>query len=193
MKRICCINVKLRGTWCHHWPKLRVLLNNHIYFDGDVVNDVNVEFVAPVDHHNSLIIQHYNKNFGQNGQWDTLSENGVIVQDRALQLLSLTLDEVDISKYIFDHCPLVTDTDMSVHTDYYGFNGSVTIDFSSPVYEWIIDTIVRSRSKKMSDLTQAIETSHGNLFDYRQDLIELDELEKILDQNAHLFDKSSQV
>lgn len=170
---------------------MQVRLNNHIYFDSSVIDYATIEFTAPINQNNTLIIQHYDKKFGQNGQWDTESKDGAIVQDRALKLILLQLDDVDISKYIFENCPLITEHNEIINTDYYGFNGDVKINFSYPVYDWIIDTIVKPKSKISSDLSHAIETSYNTLFDYQQDLIELAEIENILNQNAHLFNKSS--
>jgi hypothetical protein len=191
MEKLCQIKIEIQGYWCHQWPKMQVRLNDHIYFDSSIMDYTTVEFTAPINTNNILIIQHYDKKFGQNGQWDTVSNDGTIVQDRALKLISLQLDSVDISEYIFKNCPLITEHKEVVNTDYYGFNGDVRINFDYPVYNWVIDNIIKPKSKISSDLSQAIETSYNNLFDYQQDLIELAEIENILNQNAHLFNKSS--
>lgn len=183
------INVDLEGTWCNHWPKLKVSVNDIIYFDGEVINKHKINITAPLLPNNKLIIQHYDKNFGQNGQWDTRVEEGKITQDRAVVLKSLLLDDVDISKYIIEKCPLTTDDGQTIYTGYIGFNGTIEIKFSQPVYDWIIKTIIKTQSKITSDLM--LETSYNNYFDCDQDLLELNELEKILKENAHLFGKSS--
>lgn len=172
---------------------MRVLLNNNIYFDNQVTDSIDVLFEAPLQQSNSLIILHYDKNFGQNGQWDTVSNNGVIVQDRAIKLHSIELDDVAITKYVIDHCPFVTDQGESITTSYYGFNGQVQINFDTPVYDWIIDTVIKPKSRKVLDLVQPIETSYDNLFDYKQDQVELEELDNILEKNAHLFSKSPKI
>ena len=184
-----CINVEVEGTWCNHWPKLRLSVNDSIYFDNEINGKNNINITAPLQTNNKLIIQHYDKSFGQNGQWDTQSEEGKIVQDRAIILKSISLNDVDITKYILENCPLITDDKQVVYTDYIGFNGTIEVNFTQPVYDWIINTIVKPRSKITSDLI--IETSYNNHYDYIRDLAELEELENILNENAYLFGKSS--
>lgn len=187
------IKMEIRGTWCNQWPKLRVGVNNTIYFDKEVVDNNTIEFTVPIYESNSLIIQHYDKKFGHNGQWDTVSTDGVITQDRAVELISLSLDDVSITDYVISTCPLVTEQGESVQTPYYGFNGQVEIKFTGPVYEWIINTIVKPKSRKMLDISQPIETSYNNIFNYEQDQLELVEIENILNKNAHLFNKPTKI
>jgi hypothetical protein len=103
------IKLTVSGTWCHDWPKMKILLNNIIYYDDQVTDTIDVVFEAPLQDNNSLIIQHYDKKFGQNGQWDTKLVNDVIVQDRALKLHSLDLDNVSITKYVIEYCPFVSE------------------------------------------------------------------------------------
>jgi hypothetical protein len=100
---------------------------------------------------------------------------------------------VSITKYVIEYCPFVSEQGEKIITDYYGFNGQVQIDFEQPVYEWIINTVVKPKSRKLLDLSQPIETSYDNLFDYKQDIVELKELDHILEKNAHLFGKSSKI
>ena len=181
------------GTWCHDWPKIRIKINDKIYYCDQVQNQVNLSFDIPLQDNNTVIIQHFDKNFGQNGQWDTISENDAIVKDRAVRLLSFELDEVDLREYLIQQCFFETDDGAKLHTDYYGFNGQTQIFFCAPIYNWIIDNIVKEKTRNIFDLDQPIDTSFDNLFDYRQDLIELQELEQLLEQHAHLFDKSSKI
>lgn len=148
----------------------------------------------PLQESNSLILEHYGKYFGQNNRWDTQSENNVIVQDRGVRLVHLELDEVDIVKYVFGNWPYVTDQGESFPTNYFGHNGKCTVNFDAPVYPWIIANLVRttaSTAQKPQDFV--IETSHNDLFNYSQDIDIIEEIENILEEHAHLFDKSSQV
>ena len=146
----------------------------------------------PLQDSNNLILQHYGKQFGENNIWDTRSENNCIVEDRAVQLVRLEFDKVDIAPYLIKHWPFKTDDAQHIATDYFGFNGCCSIDFTSPVYDWIITNLVydpKSHLVKAQDLI--VETSHSNLFNYDEDLIILKEIEKLLKKHAHLFNKSS--
>ena len=184
--------MEILGTYCNAWPKFKITGNNITYFDQEVQQNLVVEFEMPLGDTNSLVLTHYDKNFGHNNHWDTRSENGEIVADRAVKLLKLELDDVDIKKYIIRRWPFHTDDGQTIATDFFGFNGSCTINFGVPVYKWIIKNLVcndpDTKSKKQ-DLI--VETSHSDLFNYEHDLVTLKEIETLLDANAHLFNKSS--
>lgn len=164
-------------------------VNDVTYFDSDVHEQILIDFEAPLLDHNRLTMRHHGKNFGENGQWDTMADGDHILQDRAVKLLAVELDDVDISKYIYARCPLLTDQGDQVFTDYLGFNGTVTVQFAAPVYDWIIDHIVKHESRRLLDISQPIDTSYDNLFDYSQDEQQLQELETLLTRHAHLSSK----
>lgn len=146
----------------------------------------------PLQDNNCLILEHYGKRFGENNIWDTRSNGNQIVEDRAVKLLKLELDEVDISPYLVQQWPFKTDNGQEIPTDYFGFNGACYINFNGPVYDWIIKTLVRDPSdKKIKAQDLIIETSHNDLFNYDQDIETLKELEQLLKEHAHLFNKSS--
>lgn len=189
------VNIKLSllGTWCHDWPRVSIQVNNQTLYCDQVQDQIDLSFDVPLQDNNTLIIQHFDKNFGQNGQWDTISENNVIVKDRAVRLISFLLDDIELKDYLTQQCVFETDQGAKLHTDYYGYNGQVQITFGSPVYDWIIENIVKEQTQNLFDLAQPIDTSFDNLFDYDRDLVELEELEKLLDKHAHLFDKSSKI
>jgi hypothetical protein len=151
-----------------------------------------IEFEMPLEAHNKLVMEHYGKQFGENGQWDTRSENDSITQDRAVRFISMSFDDVAVGQYLVRHWPFSTVDGQTIATDYFGFNGQCSIEFDAPVYDWIITHLVHdptSHTVKAQDLI--IETSHNDLFTYDQDLITLKEIEQLLEQHAHLFNKSS--
>jgi hypothetical protein len=186
------ISVVLKGTWCNDWPRFKITGNDSIYFDDFVAGDKIIEFFMPTDKHNTLRLEHYGKQFGENGQWDTHSDNGNIVRDRAVRLISLELDDVEISQYLIKHWPFKTSDGQLVPTDYFGFNGECCIEFNAPTYEWVINKLIHdptTYTPKAHDLI--VETSHNDLFNYDQDLVTLSEIEQLLKTHAHLFNKSS--
>lgn len=188
MKSVCII-IEVEGTWCNQWPKLKLSVNDNIYFDGEVAGSKTLHVQTALLDTNTLIIQHYDKSFGENGQWDTKAVNGQITHDRAIKLKSVFFDDVDISKYVANHFHFVTDQGEQLQTDYFGFNGRIEIMFKAPVYDWIINKFIKNNFAPESDFL--IETSFDQLFDYSQDQLELDELVKILQENAYLFGKSA--
>lgn len=184
------ISIEVEGTWCNDWPWFKVVANNHTYYDQQVIDKKIIKFSLPAKNLNCLVLEHYGKSFGINGRWDTESNGDVIVRDRAVKLIKLELNDVNIIKYI-TRWPLVTDQGESMPTDYLGHNGQITINFNSPVYDWIITTLVRETADITDSQDLIIETSHSNVFDYGEDLVELKEISKLLNEHAHLFNKSS--
>ena len=179
------------GTWCNQWPCLRIKGNNSIYFDAEVNGNKVIEFVMPSNERNQLTLYHYGKRFGENNIWDTRNDGNIIVEDRAIKLMRLEFDQVNVIEYLLTHWPFITTSGEVVKTDYFGYNGSLTINFTTPVYEWIITHLVQTKVNRTQDFI--IETSHNNLFDYNNDLKELKEIEYLLEKHAHLFNKSSQI
>lgn len=186
------ICLQLFGTKCNEWPRFRVIGNSITYFDSEVCENATIEFDMPLLDNNTLIIQHYDKKFGENGQWDTKCEGDQIIEDRAVRLVKLEIDSVDITKYFVRHWTWTTTDGTELTTDYFGHNGQACIEFTAPVYNWIITKLVHDpETSKYKAQDLIIETSHSDLFNYTQDIIELAEIEKILKENAHLFSKSS--
>lgn len=189
------IEINVKGIWCNQWPNLKISLNDKVFFDGEVVETITIAFTALLLDKNKLTIQHYGKNFGANNVWDTKLEGGNIVQDRAAEIISLSLDEVDIAKYMQKKCPLVTENGDSVPGLYYGFNGCVDVEFEPPIYNWIIDNAVRPELQMAPNFNHPLEVNHAtNVFDYDRDQIEIKKIEDILSQYyAYLSSKSSKV
>lgn len=184
------ITIEVNGTWCNNWPNFKVQANGHIYIDQPIENHQIFKFSVPDTDHNTLTLSHYGKSFGQDNIWDTRVENEKIVQDRAIKLIKLELNEVDITKYI-SKWPFETDTGEILHTDYFGHNGQLEINFTSPVYDWIILNLVKESAGPDTAQDLILETSHGSVFDYAQDLVELEQIDQLLAKHAHLFNKSS--
>lgn len=181
--------ITLLGTYCNEWPLCKIMLNNDIMYDGQIQDTQTIEFQAQLRERNSLKITHHGKWFGP-GRYDTLRPDptGPITADRALRLQGLVINDVELVQYAAQ-IPFVTDHGEIWHTHHFGHNGTWKLEFYTPVYDWIIETFIRPQASKTSDLM--LETSHHDLWDYTNDKIELDEIERLLRTHAHLFDKST--
>ena len=102
------------------------------------------------------------------------------------------IDEVNLLRYLYKNWPFETEHG-PIYTDYFGYNGKCTVHFQSPVHDWIIKELVSPDEINRPTYDLVIETSFGNLFNYTQDLVEIDEIQKILNQHAHLLDQSSKI
>lgn len=186
------VAVTLQGHFCNDWPCVEVSGNNHIYYTGTVQQTQAIRFSMPSCEINQVVIKHQNKSFGTDGLWDVVAKDNVIIQDRAVKLLDFELDDVSIKSYTFDNCRFVTDQNEILQTDYFGHNGYFVIEFGVPIYEWIICNCVKPQVK-IDPGNFVISTTADNLFNYVQDQIEIDEIEGILNQHAHLFNQFTKI
>lgn len=188
------ILLRLQGTWCNDWPLFRVTVNDNVCFEGPIQDHQVLQFDVPTLDHNILTLTHHGKYFGENNRWDTRLEGDEIVQDRAVQLQGLELDGVDIVKYHRGRWLQHTTDGEVIDSVYFGHNASCSINFSAPVYDWIITQLIKNNTyRKYNAQDLILETSHSDVFDYGNDRQLLDELDQLLETHAHLFSKSSQI
>jgi hypothetical protein len=180
------VAITAQGHFCNEWPYIEIVGNNHIYFTGKVEGLQVIQFSIPERSTNQVIIRHMNKRFGANGIWDSEVNNNELIKDRAVELLDFEINSVSIKSWIFNTCKFVTIDGEQLRADYFGYNGSATINFDSPVYEWIICNCIRSTAV-IDSSKFVINTTLDNLFNYTNDIKELDEIERILEQHAYLF------
>lgn len=186
------VKLDVEGTWCNEWPKLRVTANQNIYWDDYVPGYKSIEFDMCLADTNYLRIQHYDKCFGHNGRWDTQSHNNVIVNDRAIKIKHIWLDQVELTQYLLQKWPMHTQ-EGKIFTDYLGFNGHIDIEFDNPVYDWIITELVIPKEQNKIVFDLVTETSFGDIFNYDKDSIELEEITELLNQYAHLLDQPAKI
>ena len=177
----------MQGYFCNEWPHVEIVGNNNIYYTGKVEETQVIRFSIPEQTNNQVVMRHMNKRFGINGIWDVeVNKNNEILSDRAVKLLDFKLNDISIKSWVFDTCKFLTTDGEQIQTDYFGHNGIITVNFDCPIYEWIICNCVKPRA--VQDPSKfIINTTLDNLFHYTNDLEELDEIERILEQHAHLF------
>jgi hypothetical protein len=180
------VAITVQGYFCKEWPHVEIVGNNHIYFTGKIEEMQVICFSIPEQPDNHIVIRHMNKRFGINGIWDVEVADNAIISDRAVKLLDVELNNVSVKSWIFDTCKFVTTDGEQIQTDYFGHNGSITVNFNCPIYEWIICNCVMPKAT-VDPSKFVISTSLDNLFNYTNDIKELDDIEKILEQHAHLF------
>ena len=184
--------ITVQGHFCNDWPYIEVIGNNTIYFSGIVQELQTIRFQLPAEVTNQILIKHMNKCFGVNGVWDVEAIGNVITKDRAVKLLNIELNSVSIKNWMFDVCRFVTEDGDHLQTDYFGHNGNISIEFGFPVYEWIICNCVKPTANPVASKF-IINTTSDKLFNYTKDIEELAEIERILNEHAHLFDQFTTV
>ena len=97
--------VVAKGTKSTEWPRLRILVNELCYGDFEIIDccehDVNIEL--PNVNTNFIELDYYNKN-----ESHTIVENGQIVCDQSLELVSIRIDDILLDNWFITegyYCP----------------------------------------------------------------------------------------
>lgn len=124
-------------------PNLRISLDEKILFDAPILNlkVVEQELSLADDQTYNLNFTLYNKS-----ESDTVVEDGEIIKDTLLIIKQVELDNIDITailsldkdKFYYKH-----EGRKIKHTFYdtMGVNGTSTIEFTTPLYVWLLETL----------------------------------------------------
>jgi hypothetical protein len=179
------IEIVLQGYFYNHWPELKILLNDKLLFDGAVIDKQTLTFDIECQDRNRLEFVHHNKQLGQNNVWDTDPHTGA---DCKLQIVDLKFNQVSIGariksglEFTADHADQ-TVTIIKESDGWMTFNGSIVLDFETPVYDWLI--INKFKLEEQKD--KAFYSNFTNRWHYEQDIALLDEIRKIMgfDENC---------
>ena len=143
---------RVKATGKQGDPLVRMSLNGEIFHDGrwsgdDVVKTYNLK----LSDSNHLEIHHYGKRFGENRCWDQYE----------FVLREIWFDDVPISKIWkcgnkeYHHNGEIITDEIGPVEMVFGFNGIFSLDFTAPIYDWIIDKrkiIITPDKKKISSL-----------------------------------------
>jgi hypothetical protein len=84
---------------------------------------------------------------GKTAQDTEINSDGAILQDVVVTMTDVTFDEINIDKLVHQHARYQHDFNGSgpvVQDQFYGTmgcNGTVTFEFSSPVYIWLLENM----------------------------------------------------
>lgn len=119
----------------HDKAKCRIVVNNNCVYDDFIFGDkVEHTFTLPLLKTNTLSVEHYDKKFGENRRWD---KQELVVHD-------IILDDVSIKRVWqqghkeYYHQGVVIEDPVGMADMMFGFNGKYSLEFTSPVYDWII-------------------------------------------------------
>ena len=124
-------------------PHLRIHYDNRILADFPVTNETTIEkdLLVEDDSRYKLNFTLYNKS-----KYDTIVENGSIVNDTLLKIKDIELDDVSITSMLSidqENFYYIHDGSDEKHTFYdtMGVNGTSTVEFSTPFYQWLLETL----------------------------------------------------
>jgi len=132
--------INLTGRYCNSWPCFRMYHNKQIFYEGEIQGDCIIE--EELDYFdlvtNTLVIELYNKSFGEDGVWDTVVEDGVITQDKNIIVNDIQFDDVSIGTLLNTTIMFMADGSYESTYSAINFNGLYTLFFKQPVYDWMI-------------------------------------------------------
>lgn len=115
--------------------KCKIVVNNNTVYDDYIFgNDVVHNFIVPSLPVNTLSIEHYDKKFGENRRWD---QQELVVHDVMLDDVSIKPVWQKGTKEYFHQGNVIKD-EVGMADMIFGFNGKYSLEFTSPVYDWII-------------------------------------------------------
>lgn len=185
------ISIDLQGHYCNHWPYVSIRLNNAELFNQQVIESITVEFEVNCDKTNLLEFEHYGKSFGTNGIWDT---NTRTQQDCFAQIKDVRFDDVSIddirSRLTFiskwkegtDPQQIENFSVISNCDGLMNFNGTIGLEFDTPVYDWMII----KKYKRPIDKTIAYFSNHTARWHYEEDIKILNDIKELMqiDENC---------
>jgi len=187
------LTISLTGHYYNHWPNLKILHNNVTVFDQTIIGDQSLTFELPCNKNNELQLIHYGKCFGENGVWDSSSDAS---EQCFININDICFNEVSIgesmkSKLIFNtkwsDLQIEQNTQEFIDTystiQCYGmmnFNGSIAIEFDTPVYNWLIFS-----KYKVPMTDTAYFSNYSSRWHYDNDLKVIEEIKELIN-----FDKN---
>lgn len=188
------------------WPNCKIIANGQVYIDTPVTNSQNIVLNILDSKSQHLEILQYGKMFGENRVWHTQSANDKVGGDRYLLITDIKFDDVSIKKIWHNgflrntfndrqlsdfekaniEIPDIESIPQGYHEIRISYNGGYVLDFTCPVYDWIImqqAPLMRIEGKmKESSLTSIVNwrldyTTGNTLFELYNECKQL--LEKV--------------
>lgn len=125
---------------------LEIWVDNHVLFDCDHITHETLPLVFELDedetqHELRFVMK------GKTADHTTINEAGEIVKDACLTINKLAFDEIEIyqiitNKVVYTHDFNGTGT-VANHKFYdtMGCNGTLSLEFSTPVYLWLLEVM----------------------------------------------------
>lgn len=154
--------------------------NDAMVYD-DSVRDITLD-LSLTSAHNVVKLIHHGKRFGQDHIWDTKTVDGIIVQDRRMQLVEFNIDGIDmmpsLPKLAFVQERTLGEPllDPMVWSGRFDFNGSVVMDMSPTPMNWAID-MLRKRPRSYATYF----SDHSRLFHHDEDVKLIAEIRSMLE------------
>lgn len=134
--------IVLEGDYQTQPPHARVMLNDDIIFDAKLSGESFIPFQREFENEseNKLTIELVDKK----PEHTEIDEQGNIVKDSVIKIKSVIIEDIEIhnnfsvnqEKFYYEHSG-----EQHQLYDTLGVNGKAVINFSTPFYVWLIETI----------------------------------------------------
>lgn len=136
------LDITLNSNYKTHPPKARILLDGKEIFRQYITESTpfshQAELTAGTDHQLAIELRY------KLPEHTVIDEQGKIIEDSVLLIDSLSIEDVDITEQLLiDKDLFYYEHSGGRHTLYntLGVNGKAFINFSSPIYVWMLENI----------------------------------------------------
>lgn len=180
------LSLHVTAQYCNHWPTLVVHHNEDLICEVLVKESVQINIDLDASQSiNTLAIGMKHKNFGKNGIYDTVVEDGKIVKDLQMYINKITLDDISILDLLIRnqyHVDIVEGMDPEHPNTITAngelcFNGHYSTQYELPLYNYLTNAKWKQPLKTMSR-----HSNSSALFHYEEQQKEIDEIEEVLDE-----------
>ena len=150
--------LELHATMWDRPPHAEILINDHVYFKGDITGTEHkpdvIEFEHEAEEGNKSIL--IIKRSGKTANQTVINDKGDILKDQLLNIKSMEIDEIDIGALIYAgvYTPEYPEPWASQQREagvelqesfknvsQIGHNGEWRFEFASPFYMWLIENL----------------------------------------------------
>lgn len=174
----------------NNWPKIKIYHNNNLLDNIICQESMKLQYQISPSNENFLSIELYDKKFGDDGIWD-VDSNGqgpeVQIEDIIFNDVSIDhlLSTMEFETYWTKNQLILHDEEFRSKYNRYQsngvmvFNGRLTFNFSTPIYDFLID----KKYKLIYNKDIAYFSNNTELFNFQFGLSKLEEIKKIIREN----------
>lgn len=124
---------------------LAVRLNDTVVWSGDPAVSQEIQHEFPDTDDTKYVLEFQLS--GKRPEHTKIDEHGKILEDLLITVDAISLDGIDVQQLIYDHAEYHHDfngTGDTVNEKFFGTmgcNGRVTLEFSTPIYVWLLENM----------------------------------------------------
>ena len=186
------IAIDITGHYFNHWPYLKVLINDQVLYDDEIINTQVLSFDVDCGDTNQLRLIHHGKRYNDNNAWDTDGTNECYLNVNDIQFEGVGLGvhlrsqlefvthwrpfqlQDHSAEFINEHSRLLSNGMMT-------FNGEICLDFETPVLNWL--TIRKFRVPVNEDA--AYFSNYSARWHYAKDLELINSIKQLMNFNEN--------